>query len=66
MADAPQTTPASRRIWLQRQPDGSYVDWGRHGPGREGSAFWYRGEAAKVMRLIIQHSEPAKPPGRAQ
>ena len=46
----------TRMIWLQRQPDGSYVDWGRHGPGREGPALWYRGEAAAILALVLLHS----------
>lgn len=54
-----QTTP--RRILLQRQPDGSFVDWGRsvtvRGVRGEGPARWYRGEAAEVLSLVLKHSE---------
>lgn len=44
---------------LQRQPDGSFVDWGRNatvaGVRGEGGAVWYRGEAAEVMHLVLKH-----------
>ena len=46
-----QTT--QRRIWLQRQDDGTFIDWGRQGP-----AVLYQGEAAAVMHLVLKHSEP--------
>lgn len=44
-------------IHLERQPDGSLMDWGRHGPeGKRNptSAKVYTGEAAEVMRLVIE------------
>jgi len=60
MPSDPERTP--KRIFLQRQPDGSLVDWGRHATVRgvrgEGPARWFRGEAAKVMALVLKHSEP--------
>ena len=49
-----------RRIFLQRQEDGSFIDWGRHGPGGEGMALWYRGEAAEVMALVLRYSDPRR------
>jgi hypothetical protein len=49
----------TRTIHLHRQPDGSFVDWGRHGPGREGPALHYTGEAAEVLRLVLAHVKPA-------
>lgn len=52
MSSTAQTT-----IWLQRQPDGSFVDWGRHGPGGTGPARWYRGEAAEVLALVLRYTE---------
>ena len=48
-----------RMIWLQRYPDGTFIDWGRHGPGKVGPAVWYRGEAAEVMALVLRYSQPA-------
>lgn len=53
----------TRRIFLQRQSDGSFIDWGRSvsvgGVRGEGGAVWYQGEDAKVMALVIKHSEQA-------
>ncbi|MGG5810983.1 hypothetical protein [Falsiroseomonas sp. CW058] len=57
MPNSSQQSTALRHIWLQRQPDGSFVDWGRHGPGRVGPALWYRGEAAKILALVLRHTE---------
>lgn len=52
----------TRRIFLQRQSDGSFVDWGRHatvlGVRGQGPALWFRGEAAEVLALVLKHSEP--------
>jgi hypothetical protein len=52
-----------RLIMLQRQPDGSFIDWGRHatvdGARGGGGARWYVGEAAEVLRLVLLYSERA-------
>lgn len=47
----------SDTIYLERQPDGSLMDWGRHGPeGKRGygGAVRYTGEAAEVMELVVK------------
>lgn len=53
-----------RRIFLQRQHDGSFIDWGRHGTVKgergEGPARWYSGEAARVMELVVKHEKKRK------
>ena len=63
--DAPPLAPP-RRVFLQRQPDGTLIDWGRHatvsGVRGEGPARWFTGEAAEVMALVLRHT---KPQGRA-
>jgi hypothetical protein len=47
-------------IYLHRQPDGSFVDWGRLTPkpyhGTGGVRVYMR-EAAKVMELVVKSSE---------
>ena len=57
---------APRPVFLQRQPDGTLVDWGRHatvgGIRGEGPARWFTGEAARVMALVLRHTKRA---GRA-
>ncbi len=67
-ADAPtpvpaETEPPRRVVRLHRQPDGTFVDWGRHahtgGVRGEGGARWYQGEAARVMALVLEHSGAA-------
>lgn len=54
----------NRRIFLQRQPDGSFIDWGRSvtvkGDRGEGPARWYIGEAAKVMALVLESGKKRK------
>lgn len=54
-----------RRIHLEPQPDGSFINWGRHWRSRgipgEGPARWYTGEAAEVLRLVLQHTQGRKP-----
>lgn len=58
MADA--QGPLPHPVFLQRQPDGSLVDWGRHasvgGVRGQGPARWFRGEAAEVMALVLKHT----------
>ncbi len=53
-----------RRIFLQRQPDGTFIDWGRSvtvkGERGEGPARWYSGEAARVMALVLKHEKKRK------
>jgi hypothetical protein len=47
-------------IYLHRQPDGSYMNWGRHGAGKHkgtGGARCYYGEAAKVTELVVKSFE---------
>lgn len=50
----------TQEIMLQRMPDGSLIDWGRHvtvnGKRGHGGARVYMGEAAEVMKLVIKHS----------
>jgi hypothetical protein len=45
---------------LQRQPDGNFIDWGRHatvnGVRGHGGARYYTGEAARVLALVLKHS----------
>ena len=49
---------------LHRLPNGDFIDYGRHWRGMtvngvpvsgEGPALHYSGEAAEVMRLVLQH-----------
>lgn len=40
-------------IYVVRLSDGSWMNWGRHGPAQWGGAFQYTGEAAKVLDLIF-------------
>lgn len=46
-------------IYLQRQSDGTLIDWGRNavvnGNRGAGGARVYCGEALKVMNLILKH-----------
>lgn len=46
------------------QPDGSFIDWGRNatinGVRGEGPAKHYSGEAAEVMRLVLQYSKAGR------
>ena len=47
-------------IYLHRQRDGSFIDWGRHGYDQHkgtGGVRCYYGEAAKVMELVIRSLE---------
>lgn len=49
----------TQTIYLQRLPDGTLFDWGRHGKGVHrgiGGARVYTGEAARVMTLVVKHS----------
>jgi hypothetical protein len=51
------------KIPLQRFPDGTFIDWGRHtltpeGERSSGPARAYVGEAAEVMALVIKHQVP--------
>lgn len=59
--EAVRSKQPTRTIMLQRQPDGTFVDWGRNvtvnGQRGEGMARWYCGEAARVMALVVKHSE---------
>lgn len=50
---------SSNIIRLAPQPDGSFVDWGRHWglPGSCGPVRLYIGEAAEVMKLVLKHME---------
>lgn len=43
-------------IMLARQPNGDFIDWGRHAKGGVGSARYYGGEAAEVLRLVLDSS----------
>ncbi len=47
-------------ITLQSLPDGTYMYWGRHsrnyGIEGAGPAYWYSGEAAEVLRLVLKYS----------
>lgn len=43
-------------IYLQRQPNGDLIDWGRHRPAKHGPTWHYTGEAAEVMRLVLKHA----------
>lgn len=47
--------------YLMRQPNGEFIDWGRHatvnGVRGVGAAVYYRGEAAKVMALVLKYTE---------
>lgn len=60
MPAPPTTRYGPRRVFLQRWPDGSFVDWGRHatvgGVRGEGGARLFVGEAAKVMALVLKHT----------
>ncbi len=47
-------------IYLHRQSDGTFIDWGRHTVinGKRcgyGGVVLYRGEAAKVMALVVKY-----------
>jgi len=47
---------------LERQPDGTLIDWGRHWRMKgiydaSGPAYWYKGEALEVMNLILKAME---------
>lgn len=42
--------------WLHRQPDGSFIDWGRYGPGKTGPALLYQGEATEVLTLVLKYA----------
>jgi len=52
------------QITLQPLPDGTFMYWGRHwrsfGVEGYGPAYWYKGEAAEVMKLVLKYSEPHK------
>ena len=56
---------AGTTVFLQRWPDGTFVDWGRHATVRgvrgQGPARWYKGEAAEVMALVLKHATPPRP-----
>ena len=43
--------------YLERQEDGSWIDWGRHGPNRSGATVCYMGEDAKVLDLLLGYKE---------
>ncbi len=49
----------SNTIYLQAFPDGTLINWGRnwrsHGVDGFGPAYWYKGEAAEVMRLVLKY-----------
>ena len=48
------------RITLERLPDGSFINWGRHwrtyGIEGAGPAYHYSGEAAEVLKLVLKYS----------
>jgi hypothetical protein len=50
-----------RTIFLQRLPNGNLADWGRDvtvgGVRGEGPARVYFGEDAKILRLVLEHTE---------
>ena len=58
--EAKTTRYGPQRVFLQRRPDGSFVDWGRHatvgGVRGEGGARLFAGEAAEVMALVLKHT----------
>jgi hypothetical protein len=53
-----------KTVFLQQQANGDVINWGRHatvnGQRGEGGASWYRGEAARIMRLVLKHSKEIK------
>jgi hypothetical protein len=54
--EAAAPSPHCDIIQLERLPNGDFVNWGRHGPNGAGGAVYYRGEAARVLELVIKHS----------
>lgn len=53
-------------IHLERLPDGSLMNWGRHWrlfgvkPEQCGGAVIYMGEDAKIMELVLKYSKAQK------
>jgi hypothetical protein len=65
MNNIPYMPSKPRCVFLQRQPSGSFVDWGRHASVNsvrgEGPALWYTGEAAEVLALVLKYTAPPPP-----
>jgi len=51
-----------KTIWLRRLPSGAYMEYGRHCPLSRRQGWWrggaraYTGEAAEVIKLVIEHT----------
>jgi hypothetical protein len=48
---------------VMKLPEGSYIDYGRYGPAKHGSANRYTGEDAKIIDLVLQHQGAARQSG---
>ncbi len=48
------------KIFLQIQPNGDVINWGRNvtvnGERGSGGAYYFAGEDAKILRLILKYS----------
>jgi hypothetical protein len=47
------------KIYLQPQPNGDVINWGKYAGGQGGISV-YIGEAARIMRLVLKHSKGEK------
>lgn len=58
------TNNFTHHIFLQRLPDGCFIDWGRNaiikGICGIGGAKYYSGESAEVMKLVLKYTKTGK------